>query len=49
LPQEIDKKTRENGNVNEVKKTTRHEVEREMKSQIENLKTEYNKLLETTK
>ena len=31
LPQEFDKRTRENNNINEVKKVTKHEVEREFK------------------
>ncbi len=49
LPQEIDKRTRDNNNITEVKKATKHEVEREFKQQIDTLKSEYAKLLETAK
>lgn len=49
LPQQIDKKTNENQKILDAKKSTKFELEKEYKQQIESLKQEYQKLLETSK
>ncbi|KRX00930.1 P-loop containing nucleoside triphosphate hydrolase [Pseudocohnilembus persalinus] len=49
LPQDLEKKTQENAKLQEVKKATQFELEKQYKSQIDNIKSEYEKLLNNTK
>ncbi|KAL4471997.1 hypothetical protein ABPG72_018499 [Tetrahymena utriculariae] len=49
LPTFVQNKTQENQKVNDLKKATKYEAEKEHKSQIETLKKEYQQLLENSK
>lgn len=49
LPQELERKTQDNQKLNDVKRATQFEAEKQYKSQTDSLKAEYAKLLTNTK
>ncbi|KAL4466133.1 hypothetical protein ABPG74_004370 [Tetrahymena malaccensis] len=49
LPNNLQNKTNENQKVSEIKRNTRTEVEKEFKSQIDNLRNEYTRLYDNMK
>ncbi len=49
LPTQVEKKGNDNERINDAKRAVKHEMEKDFKHQIEELKSQNLKLLETTK